>query len=196
MTPAPGGGDVVQLRSSGVLARPGQRAGGEARVPVRPARPDDAVPTAWTPSEQVQLKTPRPAAAPPSEPEAATSARKTRPDRGSAPKWSAPGTRRRRPASKAAPADAPQPKEIAAEEEWEASDESWSAPRPQRRVTERTVQAPAKQADTALEQMAEQELLEVLRALTVRSPEARQLLTEVQEQIDEYWRIERLRQIS
>jgi hypothetical protein len=63
-------------------------------------------------------------------------------------------------------------------------------------VTERTVASPAKQADTALEQMAEQELLEVLRAMTVRSPEARQLLVEVQEQIDEYWRIERLRQIS
>jgi len=44
--------------------------------------------------------------------------------------------------------------------------------------------------------MAEQELLAVLRSLTVRSPEARQLLREVQEQIDEYWRIERLRRIS
>jgi len=32
--------------------------------------------------------------------------------------------------------------------------------------------------------------------MTERSPEARQLLREVQEQIDEYWRIERLRQIS
>ena len=59
-----------------------------------------------------------------------------------------------------------------------------------------TTAPPKEKVAPGIEQMAEQELLSVLRSLTVRSPEARQLLREVQEQIDEYWRIERLRRIS
>jgi len=73
---------------------------------------------------------------------------------------------------------------------------SWTAPTA--RQTQKTpTSAPARKVHeaAALEEMAEQELLTVLRSLTVRSPEARQLLREVQEQIDEYWRIERLRRI-
>ena len=74
---------------------------------------------------------------------------------------------------------------------------SWQAPR--RTAQKKTTAAapPAPRPDTkVLEEMAEEELLQVLRSLTVSSPEARQLLREVQQQIDEYWRIERMRQIS
>jgi hypothetical protein len=74
---------------------------------------------------------------------------------------------------------------------------TWRAPQRRQKVQRPTPAPPAPRPDTkVLEEMAEEELLQVLRSLTVASPEARQLLREVQQQIDEYWRIERLRQIS
>ncbi len=77
---------------------------------------------------------------------------------------------------------------------------SWRAPvaRPSKAVQQQEAPAvpPPAEGRQALEELAESELIQVLRGMTVRSPEARQLLKDIQKQIDEYWRIEELRRIS
>jgi len=76
---------------------------------------------------------------------------------------------------------------------------SWQAPQAPAKPGDRKTIAPStprSEGKLAIETMAESELIEVLRAMTVRSPEARQMLKDIQKQIDEYWRIEELRRIS
>jgi len=70
--------------------------------------------------------------------------------------------------------------------------------RPSKAVQQQEAPAvpPPAEGRQALEELAESELIQVLRGMTVRSPEARQLLKDIQKQIDEYWRIEELRRIS
>jgi len=196
-----------QTPSSGRLAQ--QR----SRTPDgKPARPSKARETQWESPQQLELRPGRPHQGA-QEPERAESA-----DDGQQARSTASQSKqgRPRPAARKVRKDGRRPARGPAAGERGAKDAgveldddaaaytaagpamSWRAPAAARpaKAQPPSTPPPRETAPQGIEEMAEQELLAVLRSLTVRSPEARQLLREVQEQIDEYWRIERLRRIS
>ena len=186
---------------------PGKRTPGKGREPGAVVPPAAAGKGEWSPqvlefvSPPVRDEGDGDEAAPTQQP---ASASRTRPRRGRQARG-----RGAAPTRPSAPSPPKAKEEAWVEEEPEkeaprggrkAKPPSWRAPqaRSHRPVQKQAVPAAAAppQDRKALEEMAESELIQVLRGMTVRSPEARQLLKDIQKQIDEYWRIEELRRIS